>query len=79
MRPAKRRFASNPVVPKLCLGMRPREALLRLAVSPPDSGFIPQIEILQAELGKTHSQAELGNDNEPAPLLSFQNFHSARP
>ena len=29
MRPAKRRFASNPVVPKLCLGMRPREALLR--------------------------------------------------
>ena len=29
MRPAKRRFAPNPVVPKLCLGMRPREALLR--------------------------------------------------
>ena len=28
-RPAKRRFAPNPVVPKLCLGMRPREALLR--------------------------------------------------
>ena len=70
MHPAKRRFASNPVVPKLCLGMRPREALLRLAASPPDSGFIPQIEI---------RQAELGNDNEPAPLLSFQNFHSARP
>ena len=42
--------------------MRDREALLRLAASPPDSGFIPTIEIRQAELGMTHSQAELGND-----------------
>ena len=50
------------VVPKLRLGMRPREALLRIFDSFFYSGFTPPIEIRQAELGKTHSQAELGND-----------------
>ena len=50
------------VVPKLRLGMRPREALLRIFDSFFDSGFTPPIEIRQAELGMTHSQAELGND-----------------
>ena len=49
--PPRQRVAPPPVVPKLCLGMRPREALLRLSSSPPDSGFIPLIEIRQAEIG----------------------------
>ena len=50
------------VVPKLCLGMRPREALLRLSDSLSDSGLNLWDWIRQAELGMTHSQAELGND-----------------
>ena len=42
--------------------MRPREALLRLSDSLSDSGFNLWDWIRQAELGMTHSQAELGND-----------------
>ena len=41
------------VVPKLCFA---------ILINPPDSGFASNGEIRQAELGMTHSQAELGND-----------------
>ena len=39
--------------------MRHREALLRLAAFPPDSGFIPPIEIRQAELGNDKEKFDI--------------------
>ena len=44
------------------LGMRPAKRCFALSDSPPNSGFASPEWIRQAELGRTHSQAELGND-----------------
>ena len=89
MRPAKRRFASNPVVPKLCLGMRPREALLRNPNPRRNLGIIlkrklPRRSGITSPTGTPHPRpsqpfSPVVPKRRFAPSSSFRNFHSARP
>ena len=58
---------SSPLVPPLSFPSSawecvPAKLCFALSFNPPDSGFTSPEWIRQAELGMTHSQAELGND-----------------